>query len=148
MNEKVFPWIWTHSIELNPSMTDSRFLPSSSLPSDSISIVISHKKAPIYYLLDRLLSIDDETNETYRTVIHCQISSNLFFYTTLLGELSSSAIFAQHFHQLVARNMSNCSSFDTRFRPIFSHVAHRNQSLRLKVNRCLQQYDEWINRRW
>ncbi|CAF0830694.1 unnamed protein product [Rotaria sp. Silwood1] len=114
-----------------------------------MSILISHKNAPIRLLLDHQ-SFDNNNIDKNLVVIYCQISSNLFFYTTLLSELSSSSQFASIFYQLLIQLNNNSRSLFNRKRLkyIFSCICHRQNIIYLQVHNKINQYDEWINRRW
>ena len=109
-------------------------------------VVISHTQAPVEYTLkDR--SVDDEANAS---VIYCQISSNSFFYSTFLGQLSSSSPLADLFYQYLARSISQSAPLTgpNRLQPIFSKIHRQNNTLYLKVSSHIKPFDEWINRLW
>jgi hypothetical protein len=113
-----------------------------------MSILISHKNAPINFLLDdQSFSNDDDKN---LSVIRCQISSNLFFYTTFLSELSTLSHFSKQFSQLITELNNNPRSTMNRKRLkyIFSSTHHRPNAIFLQVHDKINQYDEWINRYW
>ncbi|CAF0748406.1 unnamed protein product [Rotaria sordida] len=113
-----------------------------------MSILISHKNAPIRLVLDHQ-SFDNDINKNL-SVIHCQISSNLFFYTTLLNELSSSSQFATRFYQILIQLNKNSRSLFNRkcLKYIFSCIRHHQNIIYLQVHNKINQYDEWINRCW
>jgi hypothetical protein len=113
-----------------------------------MSILISHKNSPIHYLLNHpSLNNDDEENVS---VIPCQISSNLYFYTVILSELSLSSHFAKLFYQLLIPLTNNARSISNRQRLkyIFSSIHYRQNMIYLQVHNKINQYDEWINRYW
>jgi hypothetical protein len=114
-------------------------------PVNSMPILISHKNAPIQFLLN---GDDDEINNL--SVIHCQISSNLFFYTTFLSELLSSSHFANNFHQLLIQlnNHLHSRTNRKRLKYLFSTICHRQNQIYLQVHQRIYHYDEWINRLW
>jgi hypothetical protein len=119
--------------------------------SSSIPILISHKNAPIQFLFnDQIFANDDDDDKTNVSVIHCQISSNLFFYTTFISELSFSSHFAKIFHQLLIQLNNHSHSIMTRKRLkyLFSSIHHRQNQIYLQVHERINQYDEWINRLW
>ncbi|CAF2737345.1 unnamed protein product [Rotaria sp. Silwood2] len=113
-----------------------------------MSILISHKNAPIRFLLDHQ-SFDNSIDQDL-SVIYCQISSNLIFYTTLLSELSSSSQFATIFYQILIQLNNNTRPLYSRKRLkyIFNHIYHRHNIIYLQVHDKINQYDEWINRYW
>jgi len=119
-----------------------------------MSVLISHTEAPSTLLLCSFLT-DDEENEN-SPLIHCQILSGPFFYSTLLGELSSSShftsifcrlltyLFIEHNKSLVKRIARN------RLKYIFSsiHIPNRCQHfVQLQSSNNYYQYEQ-INRRW
>ena len=114
-----------------------------------VSILITHAYAPVSLQLDRSKSPCDD-NEVQILVIHCQISSNLFFYTTLLSELSSSSHFATIFSRcLIQLNPKSRSKIHRkRLKYLFSSIVHRPNQIYLQVHDQINQFDEWINRRW
>lgn len=109
-----------------------------------MSILISHKNSPIHYLLNHQ---DDDENIL---VIHCQISSNLYFYSVFLSELSLSSPFAKLFYQLLIQlnNNSRSKSNRQRLKYIFSSIRHRPNIIYLQVHNKINQFDEQINRYW
>lgn len=119
--------------------------------SNFISLLITHVNAPISLQLNRSKSphVDDH-NDVQILVIHCQISSNLYFYTTLLSELSSSTYFANLFSQFLIRLNTNSRSkiIRTRLKYLFSSIVHRSNQIYLQVHDQIYRFDEWINRRW
>ncbi len=123
-------------------MTDS----SIPLSFNSMSILISHKTAPIRFELTHRLWDDEKTV----AVIHCQISSNLYFYTAFLSELSSSSHFAKIFYQLLIQLNNNSRSRSNRksLKYLFSSIHHRQNLIYLQVHDRINQYEEWINRLW
>ena len=127
-------------------MTDT----NNSSSSNSMSILISHQTAPIYLQLYHSKARHDEDDCVQILVIHCQISSNLFFYTTLLSELSSSSHFADIFYQLLVQLNTNSRSKCNRKRLkyLFSSIVHRPNQIYLQVHNQISWFDEWINRRW
>ncbi len=127
-------------------MTDS----SIPLPFNSMSILISHKNAPIRFELTHRLWDNDDDDEKTVVVIHCQISSNLFFYTAFLSELSSSSHFAKIFYQLLIQLNNNSRSRSNRksLKYLFSSIHHRQNLIYLQVHDRINQYEEWINRLW
>lgn len=113
-----------------------------------MSILISHKDVPAHFL--RIpQSLDDDTHENM-PVIYCQISSNLFFYTTLLSEISISSHFDRIFYNLLIRltnkSYSKCSR--KHLKHIFNCIRFRKNSIYLQVHKIIYRYDEWINRYW
>jgi len=119
---------------------------------NSMSILISHKNAPIRFLLNHEIfdNDDDDDDEKNVSVIHCQISSNLFFYTTFLGQLSSSSHFAKIFYQLLIQLNSNSRSISNRkrLRYLFSSIHHRQNLIYLQVHNKINEYEEKINLLW
>ena len=109
---------------------------------NKIPILISHKYVPIQFLLNN--NDDDEINDV--SVVHCQISSNLFFYSTFLSEILSSSHFAKVFHQTL--NHAHTTSNRKRLKYLFSSIRHRQNQIYLQVHQRIYQYDEWINRLW
>jgi len=125
-------------------MTNSNVLPSFK----SMSILISHKDAPIWFLLNhKIFDNDDEQNVS---VIHCQISSNLYFYTRFLSELSFSSYFSKLFYQLLIQfnNNSRLKSNRKRLKCLFSCICHRQNLIYLQVHNKINEYEECINRLW
>ncbi|CAF0879821.1 unnamed protein product [Adineta steineri] len=110
-----------------------------------MAIIISHKDSPIHFSLNRP-SLNNDDNEENLPVIHCQISSNLYFYTVLLSELSSLPNFANIFYYLVSQ--FNNKSHRKRLKYIFSSINHRQNIIYLQVYPKINQFDEWINRYW
>ncbi len=112
-------------------------------------ILITHKNAPIHFQLNHQIAAhnDDETNVS---VLRCQISSNLFFYTTFLSELSSSAHFSNRFYQLLIQLNKNSHSRTNRklLKYLFTSIYWRPNQIYLQVHNRINQYDEWINRLW
>jgi len=125
---------------------------SISSPFNSMSVLISHKNAPIYFLLNHEIinNNDNDENEKNISVIHCQISSNLYFYTTFLSELSSSSYFSKLFYQLLTQLNNNSRSKLTRkrLRYLFSSIHHCQNLIYLQVHDKFNQYEECINRLW
>jgi hypothetical protein len=116
-----------------------------------MSILISHKNAPIRFLLNyEIFDNDDDDDEKNVSVIHCQISSNLFFYTTFLGQLSSSSHFAKIFYQLLIQLNNNSRSISNRkrLRYLFSSIHHRQNLIYLQVHNQINEYEEKINLLW
>ena len=113
-----------------------------------MSILVSHRNVPIHFLLDHQ-SFDND-NEKSLPVIHCQISSNSFFYTTFLSELLSSSHFSKEFSQLLIQlnNHSRSTLIRQRLKYIFCSIHHRPNFIFLQVHDKINQYDEWINRYW
>lgn len=125
-------------------MTNFSVLPSF----NSMSILISHKDAPICFLLNhKIFDNDDEQNVS---IIHCQISSNLYFYTIFLSELSSSPYFSKQFYQLLIQlnNNSRLKSNRKHLKCLFSCIHHRQNLIYLQVHNKINEYEEWINRLW
>lgn len=114
-----------------------------------MSIVISHKNASLPFLLDHP-SFNGTNNDKNVSVIYCQISSNLFFYTTLLSELSSSPQCHSIFYRILTHlnDKPNSSVQRNCLKHIFSNIRHRKNIIFLQVHNIINQYDEWINRRW
>lgn len=127
-------------------MTDTSVSPSS----NSMSIIISHKNAPISLLLNRKMFDKNDDDESDVSVIDCKISSNLFFYTTFLRELSSSSYFAKIFYHLLIQLNTNSHLKSNRkyLKYLFSSIHHRPNLIYLQVHHQINQYDEWINRLW
>ena len=125
-------------------MTDFSFSPSF----NSVSILIYHKDVPIYFFLNHP-SLNENVDNNL-SVINCQISSNLFFYTTLLGELSSSSRFARIFYKLLIylNNNLHSISYRKRLKCIFKSFYYYQNRIYLQIHDKIHQYDEWINRRW
>lgn len=115
-----------------------------------MSVFINHQTAPIYLQLYGSQARHDEDASVQISVIHCQISSNLFFYTTLLSELSSSSHFANIFYELLVQlNVKlRSKSNRKRLKYLFSSIVHRPNQIYLQVYDQFSRFDEWINRRW
>ncbi|CAF1582396.1 unnamed protein product [Rotaria magnacalcarata] len=114
-----------------------------------MSILISHKNAPIRFILDHSSSLNNNIDNDV-SVIYCQISSNFYFYTTLLSELASSSQFGKVFYELLIKLNDRPRSLLNRKRlnNIFSSIHHRQNIIHLQVHNKINQYDEWINRSW
>jgi hypothetical protein len=116
-----------------------------------MSILISHKNAPIHFLLNhKIFDNNDDDDEQNISVIHCQISSNLYFYTKFLSELSSSPYFSKLFYQLLIQlnNNSRLKSNRKYLKCLFSSIHHRQNLIYLQVHNKINRYNEWINRLW
>ncbi|UJR27708.1 hypothetical protein I4U23_008985 [Adineta vaga] len=109
-----------------------------------MSILIRQKNSPISFLLSHSsTNIDNENNSP---TIFCQISSNSYFYTELLRELTFSSYFAKVFHDLLTH--SNMKLYRQRLKLIFSLISHRSNIIYLHVHNHINRYDECINRYW
>jgi hypothetical protein len=127
-------------------MTDSRLLHSF----DLMAVLISHNEIPVSLSLNHHSLDNDDDDKKSLSVVHCQISSNSFFYTTFLGELASSSQFAKIFSQLLTQLINNSRPKATRKRLqyIFSSIRQHENFIYLKVYDKINEHEECINRHW
>ena len=106
-------------------------------------VLIRHRRIPFTYILEC-----DQDGDTVRSPIICQISSNSYFYATLLNQLASIPSFESLFYRCLAELLLNQAPARFRFQPVFSAATHRNNAIQLRVHPHVNRFDVWINRRW
>ncbi|CAF1252805.1 unnamed protein product [Adineta ricciae] len=107
-------------------------------------ILIRQKNSPICFSLKHHPSEINDDNASPE--IYCQISSNSYFYTSLLRELSSSVYFANIFHDLLSHSKTKFNR--QRLKSVFGLISRRDNVIYLKVHDYINNYDEAINRYW